>query len=123
WLLPAQGWVLGRFSAYPGQRPMGEDWYIDLDAIHVAGDVWRVQDGLLDVAVFDGQRYELHDADELADCLEHGLLPVADGLAALRSLHPLCRALERLSFSCVALLAEYAPGLPVSSPWTARFSP
>lgn len=117
WLLPTEGWVVGRFAAHPGQRPMAEDWYIDLDAISVSGDVWRVEDRLLDMAVFEGRRYEVLDADELADCIEHGLLPPAAGLAALRSLHRLCRALEQLAFSGAALLAEYAPGLPAFRPW------
>lgn len=117
WLLPAQGWVLGRFAVHPGQRPMSEDWYIDLDAIRVAGNLWTAEDRLLDVGVFEGRRYEIQDADELADCLEQGLLPPEAALIALRSLHELCQALERLEFSGAALLREYAPGLPAARPW------
>jgi predicted RNA-binding protein associated with RNAse of E/G family len=117
WLLPDQGWVVGRFDPHPGQRPMAEDWYIDVDAITVAGHLWRAEDRLLDVSIFEGRRYTVDDADELADCVERGLLTPADAIAALRSLHALCRALDRLDFSGTALLAEYAPGLPAFRPW------
>jgi len=113
WLLPAPGWVVGRFAAHPGQRPMAEDWYIDVDAIRIQDDLWRAEDRMLDVSVFEGQRYTVDDADELADCLDQGLISVADAAIALRSLHTLCRTLERLAFSGRALLAEYAPDLPV----------
>jgi predicted RNA-binding protein associated with RNAse of E/G family len=113
WLIPDQGWVVGRFAVHPGQRPMAEDWYIDVDAVSVEGHLWRAEDRLLDVSVYEGRRYTVDDADELADCIERGLTSPADAIAALRSLHALCRALERLSFSGAALLAEYAPGLPV----------
>lgn len=117
WLLPAQGWVVGRFAVHPGQQPMREDWYIDLDAVSVAGNHWIAEDRLLDVGVFEGQRYEIQDADELADALEQGLLSPSAMLAALRSLHELCQALERLQFSGAALLREYAPGLPDAPLW------
>jgi predicted RNA-binding protein associated with RNAse of E/G family len=113
WVLAAEGWVVGRFEVHPGQRPMAEDWYIDVDAVSVDGDLWRVEDRLLDVSVFEGQRYTVDDADELADCLADGLITPADAIAALRSLQALCRALERLNYSGAALLAEYAPGLPI----------
>ena len=118
WLLPTEGWAVGRFAPHPGQRPMAEDWYIDLDEITVSGDIWRAEDRLLDVAVFEGQRYEVQDADELADCLDRGLLAPAAVIAALRALHHLCRALERLDLSGAALLAEYAPGLPAFQGWS-----
>jgi predicted RNA-binding protein associated with RNAse of E/G family len=117
WLLPAHGWVVGCFEPRPGQRPMDCDWYIDIDAISIDGDCWRAEDRLLDLKVFDHQRYEIDDADELADCLEQRQIAPADAIAALRSLNALCRALERLNFSGAALLTEYAPGLPSFRPW------
>jgi predicted RNA-binding protein associated with RNAse of E/G family len=113
WLLPAQGWVVGRFAPHPGQRAMDCDWYIDIDAVTVDGSVWRAADRLLDVKVFECRRYEVDDADELATCLEEGVITHVDAFAALRSMNALCRALERLDFSGAALLREYAPGLPV----------
>jgi predicted RNA-binding protein associated with RNAse of E/G family len=112
WILPAQGWVVGRFAVHPGRQPMVEDWYIDLDETIVTGDLWRVEDRLLDVSVYEGRRYEVDDADELAECVEQGLISPRAAAGALRSLHVLCRALERLDFSGAALLAEFAPGLP-----------
>lgn len=116
WIMPGQGWVVGRFVARPGMPPMRMDWYVDLDAVTVRGDVWHVEDRLLDLCIFEGQRYEVQDADELADCLADGTIAPAEAIAALRSLDALCRALERLRFSGVALLAEFAPGLPVPAP-------
>jgi predicted RNA-binding protein associated with RNAse of E/G family len=113
WLIPAHGWVVGRFDTQPGQRPMDCDWYIDIDAVTVDGNLWRAEDRLLDLKVFDHQRYEVDDADELADCIEQHQIAPADAIAALRSLNTLCRALKRLDFSGAALLTEYAPGLPI----------
>src|SRR5690348_9145504 len=72
WLLPVEGWVVGVFHAHPGQRPMAEDWYIDVDEIVVTGDIWHAQDRLLDVSVFEGRRYSVDDADELAESIEQG---------------------------------------------------
>lgn len=117
WALPDQGWVIGRFEAYPGQRPMAEDWYVDLDAISVDGAVWRIEDRLLDIGVFEGRFYRIEDLDELADSIERGEIGVPEATAALRSLHELTRALERLDFSGAALLREYAPGLPTGRLW------
>ncbi|MGD9892613.1 MAG: DUF402 domain-containing protein [Dehalococcoidia bacterium] len=117
WLLPAHGWVVGCFEPQPGQRPMDCDWYIDIDAISIEGVCWHAEDRLLDLKVFESQRYEVDDADELADCLEQQQIAPADAIAALRSLNALCRALERLNFSGAALLAEFAPGLPRFRPW------
>lgn len=118
WLLPAHGWVIGRFDPQPGQRAMDCDWYIDLDAITVDGERWRAEDRLLDLKVFDHRRYEVDDADEFADCMEQHQISAAAAIAALRSLNALCRALEHLDFSGAALLAEYAAGLPSFRPWS-----
>ena len=112
WALPAQGWVIGRFGVHPGQRPMAEDWYVDLDAISIEGHLWRIEDRLLDLGIFEGRFYRVEDLDELADSLERGEVNAAEAAAALRSLDALCRALHRLDFSGARLLGEYAPGLP-----------
>jgi predicted RNA-binding protein associated with RNAse of E/G family len=117
WLLPAEGWVVGVFAAHAGQRPMAEEWYIDVDEIVIAGDVWHARDRLLDVSVYEGRRYSVDDADELAECIEEGAITPQAVTEALRSLQRLCRALERLDFSGAALLTEYAPGLPGLQPW------
>jgi len=110
WLLPAQGWVISRFAFLPGQREV--DWYIETDRIEVSGPLWQVEDGYLDLFVFDGSRYEVLDADELADGIEAAEIPLAEALGALRSLNALCGELRRLDFSGAALLREYAPDLP-----------
>ena len=113
WMLPAEGWVVGRFTVHPGKRPMSCDWYVDVDTVSVTGDCWHAADHFLDVLVYDGRRYQVHDADELADALEAGAITLAEALTALRSLDRLCRALRRLDFSGIALLREFAQDLPV----------
>lgn len=112
WLLPAQGWVVNRFAMRPDAPPFWCDWYIDLDGVEIDGDTWRVDDRFLDVGVIEGCRYEVLDADELADGVEQGAITLAESLAALRDLNDLCRVLPDLGFSGDALLARYAPGLP-----------
>jgi predicted RNA-binding protein associated with RNAse of E/G family len=117
WVVPEQHWVINRFTlredrpAPEGWIP-GYHWYVDLDRVTVTGDVWRMEDGYLDVIIYDGDRYELLDADELADALRGGDIPAEDAILALQSLDAICRDLRRLGFSGRALLDQYAPGLP-----------
>jgi predicted RNA-binding protein associated with RNAse of E/G family len=110
WLLPEQAWVINRFRFHAHVLdPM--DWYIETDLIDVDGPLWRVRDGYLDIEVFEGVRYELRDADELAEGLATGDIPLAETIIALESLNRLCVALRRHRFSGWSLLEEFAPGL------------
>lgn len=111
WLLPAQGWVVNRFHLHP-ETTRDHDWYVDLDQVEPRGDVWKIQDGFLDVVVRECHSYRVLDADELADGIEQGELTSAETVATLRSFHALIEALHRLDCSGSALLDEYAPGLP-----------
>ncbi len=112
WLLPACGWAVSRFVFAIGvSAPL--DWYIETDLIEVSGTQWRVRDCYLDVELYEGVRYELRDADELAAGLRAREIPLAEALAALESLHRLCAALRTHHFSGPALLRAFAPGLPV----------
>lgn len=113
WLLPAQGWSVSRFQFDP-RREIRQDWYIEPDIIEISrsGSLWRVRDVYVDVDVYEGVRYELHDADELAAGLAAGEISVADTVVALNALAALCAELKRNGFSGRALLAEFAPGLP-----------
>lgn len=111
WLLPDQMWVVNRF-AFHSHVPDPLDWYIETDLIDVAGPLWRVRDTYLDVEVYDGLRYELRDAGELAEGITSGEIPVTEAAAALDALDRLCAALHRHQFSGSALLAELVPNLP-----------
>jgi len=115
WVLPAEGWVVNRFAFF-ADVPRPIDWYIETEIIDVSGSLWHVHDGYLDVDVFDGIRYEVEDAGELADGLLEGAISAGDAASALASLDRLCLALGRLNFSGAALLAEYAPELPAPGP-------
>lgn len=113
WFIREHGWVITRFHLLPGARPMAMDWYVDIDRVDVdEGRTWRSTDRYLDIAIHDGRRYEVWDADELADGLEQGAISLENALAALRDLDLLCRELRRCGFSGRALLADYAPALP-----------
>jgi predicted RNA-binding protein associated with RNAse of E/G family len=111
WLLPEQAWVVNRFR-FHDHLPHLLDWYIETDMTEVDGPLWRIRDGYLDIRVLDGSRYEIEDADELAEGLAAGDIPMADDVLALAALNRLCVALHRHHFSGAALLAEYAPELP-----------
>ena len=111
WLLPDLGWAISRFAFHP-HLPKQIDWYMETDLIQTAGPIWRQRDGYLDVGVYEGVRYELEDADELAEAIAAGEIPLAEALAALHALDQLCVALQRNGFSGRALLAEFAPDLP-----------
>jgi len=111
WLLPAQMWCVARFDFHDHFTDR-VDWYIEMDFIEVEGGIWRVRDGYLDVAVWEGSRYEVWDADELAEGMLAGEISVEEVARALDSLNRLSLALKRNGYSGAALLAEYAAGLP-----------
>ena len=113
WLIPSHGWVINRLVDRPTSAgPAPFDWYIDIDRIAVDGDGWMLADGLLDLIVIEGVRGTLLDADEFADDLADGTVPVDEAAELLRSLHTLQTMLARLDWSVAALLAEIAPDLP-----------
>jgi predicted RNA-binding protein associated with RNAse of E/G family len=111
WLLPEHAWSISRFTFHEHFKER-VDWYIEMDAIEIAGERWRVSDGYLDVAVIEGVRYEVWDADELADGLRGGEITLEEGMLALESLNRLARYLARNKYSGAVLLEEFAPGLP-----------
>lgn len=113
WILPAHGWVINRFAFYP-QRTDKIDWYIETDLIEIAGDEWRVADGYLDVLVHEGLRYDVDDADELAEGMQAGEITVGEATAVLLSFGRLCRELMANGCSGVELLSRLAPTLPRS---------
>jgi predicted RNA-binding protein associated with RNAse of E/G family len=113
WLLPEHTWSVSRFTFHDHFREGRVDWYIEMDAIEVKDGLWRVKDGYLDVAVFEGARYEVWDADELADGIRDGEISVDEAIGALHALHRLATCLAKNGHSGAALLAEFAPGLPV----------
>ncbi len=108
WVLPVQGWAISRFRWLVEAEL---DWYIEPDLITVAGPSWEVADGLLDVAVSEGVRYQVEDADELAEALELGHLSLAEGATVLRNFQALEAALREADYSGAALLRRYAPAL------------
>jgi predicted RNA-binding protein associated with RNAse of E/G family len=64
------------------------------------------------MVIYEGRRYEVQDADELADALETGEITLAEAASALRSLHTGTGILAGNGCSGAALLTRYAPGLP-----------
>lgn len=110
WALPDLQLFVHRFTLLDGTMPY--DWYVDLDRITVSGGIWTIEDQLLDVEIYEGRRYLVRDADELAEALENGAMSPAEATAALRSLHALAGILTDNGFSGAALLAKFAPGLP-----------
>lgn len=111
WVLPAHGWVISRFTFAPGVVP-DSDWYIDVDQTRLEPTEWTIHDRYLDLFIHEGRAYDVLDAAEFADALAAGEIGQPEALAALRDLDAVCKALRRHGYSCAALLAEYAPGLP-----------
>jgi predicted RNA-binding protein associated with RNAse of E/G family len=112
WLIPDQGWAVTRFAFRDHLRTGAIDWKMEPDLVRQDGSLWRVTNGLLDLDVYEGARYDLEDADELAEAMSTGAISLEDGFAALHALNSLCRALRRHGYSGRSLLREYAPGLP-----------
>jgi predicted RNA-binding protein associated with RNAse of E/G family len=111
WILPKQGWVLNRFDFF-ADVPEPSDWYIEPELVTVSDDLWSVRDGYIDVEVWDGLRYHIDDADELAEGLTSGEITIDDAVAVLHALDRLVDALKSCGISGQTLLAEYAPDLP-----------
>jgi uncharacterized protein len=112
WVVPSQSWVITRFAMHPDHPHAALDWYIEPDVIERDGDLWRITDAFIDVDVYEGQRYHVDDADELADALAAGEITPADAAAALHALDRLCDELRDNGCSGAALLRRHAPGLP-----------
>lgn len=112
WVLPAQGWVVIRWTLHEGAEPTGFDWYVDIDRVDTGEGQWTVTDRYLDLIAREHNGYEVLDADELAEAVESAAITVAEAVATLRALESLCSGLRRHDFSMRALLAEVAPGLP-----------
>lgn len=102
WLLPERGWSIARFQ-FRG-RALEPEWYMETEIIEVDGDTWAVHDGLLDFFVFEGERYELQDLDELANAVANEEIQLEDAVRVLRSAHDLAEALAQNGFSGAALL-------------------
>ncbi len=111
WLLLDQQWSISQL-VFDAGAPDAIDWYIEPDAITRDGARWRVRDAYLDVSVYEGQRYRLEDAGELAEGLLLGEITVAEAAAALIALDALCAALRTNGCLGAALLRDFAPSLP-----------
>lgn len=111
WLIPDFGWSVSRFRWRDGWH---EDfhWYIETELMEVAGPIWSLRDGFIDVLVWEGLRARIDDADELGDALVEGSISIADASDVLHSLDRLCDELHANGNSGAALLERYAPGLP-----------
>jgi predicted RNA-binding protein associated with RNAse of E/G family len=73
WLLPTLNLRATVFHWNPGHE-RDQDYYLDVAAITVDGDVWRTEDHYLDLVVHTGDRTELVDIDELLEAHQMGLL-------------------------------------------------
>lgn len=115
WLFPELGWFVGCATVRTDADP--NDWYVDLVEIDVSADRWHVKDYFIDVALYDGDRYEVLDLDEFADAVESGQLSREAGLWTLRSLHRLCSDLTDADYRMESFLRKHAASLPLPQPW------
>jgi predicted RNA-binding protein associated with RNAse of E/G family len=113
WLLPSPGCAIIRWALRAEAEAVDHDWYIDFDRVVPTVDCWTVHDRYLDLTVREGRDYRVHDADELAEALESGLIDMDEAAAAMRALQDVCGALGANGMSVRAYLAKRAPGLPV----------
>lgn len=111
WLIPDRDWTFTRFTFHEHLRAAAFDWKLEPDHTEPGERFWRVSDGYLDLVIYEGSRYELEDADELADALATGAISLAEGLRALHATNTLCKALKDHGNSGLSLLREYAPEL------------
>lgn len=105
WILPELGIRVSDFHTNEGYR--AQDFYIDVVSVAATGDRWVVTDLYLDLALYQHDRVDAHDVDELLDAV------LADHLGrdiAERALHT--------GFSATAGLA--ASGYDLAT-WLATF--
>ena len=102
--------TVSRLRFFPN-APDAIDWYVETDPIDIVDDVWHLRDGFLDVCVYEGSRYRVEDAGELADGLATTTISVEEVGRALRALDRVLRALDANQCSGAALLRSWAPEL------------
>ncbi|HKS44528.1 MAG TPA: DUF402 domain-containing protein [Amycolatopsis sp.] len=73
WLLPGLGLRLTDFWFTPGHE-RDQDFYFDVVAVDVAGDIWRTTDWYLDLALRERRSLDVLDTDELLAAATSGLL-------------------------------------------------
>ncbi|BBY89446.1 hypothetical protein MMUR_33130 [Mycolicibacterium murale] len=73
WLLPTLDLRVTVFHWNPGYE-RDQDFYLDVCAISVDGDIWRTVDHYLDLVVRTGRDTELVDVDELLEAHKVGLV-------------------------------------------------
>ena len=100
--------TVSRLRFFP-DAPDAIDWYIETDPIDIVGGTWHIRDGFLDVCVYEGSRYRVEDAEELADGLTAGTISVEHASRALRALERVLRGLDANGCSGAELLRGWTP--------------
>lgn len=101
-LLPELGIQLCRYQWHTGQL---YDYYIDIASISRSGPLWEVRDHYLDILLWDGERAEVVDTEELSASLRAGLLGQEEALAAVERLHRVLNGLGQHGYRLDAWLA------------------
>ena len=83
WLLPSLGVRANVFHFNPGHE-REQDYYLDIGDISAGDTVWRTEDHYIDLVVYDGERTELLDVDELLEAHRQGLLSTGVAESAIR---------------------------------------
>ena len=84
WLLPSLSVRVSVFHFNPGYE-RDQDFYLDVGAIVVDGQVWRTEDHYLDLVVRTGSGVDLLDVDELFEAVSAGLVTPENATAAVRT--------------------------------------
>jgi uncharacterized protein len=83
WLLPSLGLRVNIFHFNPGyERP--QDYYLDVGDITPGETVWQAEDHYIDLVVYEGDRTDLIDVDELFTAHRHGLVTTATAEQAIQ---------------------------------------
>jgi uncharacterized protein len=110
WLLPTLGLRANIFHWNPGhERP--QDFYLDIAAITITGDIWHTVDHYLDLVVYTGRQTDLIEVDELLEAHQMGLLSPATAERAILTATTAIAGLARHDHDLQAWLASNAMDL------------
>ena len=100
-------------KGYKVSKMYGKDgetvyWYCDIVKINQDDDNNKMvcEDLLLDVVVYENGLVKVLDADELADALEKGIIPMEYGILALKNMNELLEIIYAGKFDEIKMLMQ-----------------
>lgn len=104
YMLPDLGIAVTRWQNRPESDQNWYDYYVDILACEVEGELWTTRDFYLDGLVVEGKLALTNDTDEYLEAVREGLLTETEAASALTKMHTLLNGLGECGYSMKAWL-------------------